>query len=71
MSIGSHIAFIGILYAGPRNLEKGILQFDYIPSLPTPILDIPINLGIAIKAEEILAFEPILSQLNITETNNG
>ena len=71
MSIGSHIAFIGILYAAPRNLEKGILQFDYIPSLPTPILDIPINLGIAIKAEEILAFEPILSQLNITETNNG
>lgn len=71
MSVGSQVSFIGVLYAGPKNLERGILTFDYIPTLPTPIIDVPINLGIAIKAQEILAFEPILQQQFTKETNNG
>lgn len=69
--LGSRIFLVGILFQGPQYTAHGNLIFSNIPNLPTPITQIPMNLGEAIKAEEILAFEQFFSQENNKETNNG
>lgn len=59
---GGRIKFIGVLYAGPTFAVNGEIVFTTIPTSPRTITQIPINLGIVIKASEILAFEPLLKQ---------
>ena len=60
---GARAKFIGVLYAGHQIPTNGKIAFTAIPTTPRTITDIPMNLGIAIKAEEILAFEPLLQNL--------
>lgn len=69
--VGSRIQFVGILFQGPQYTAQGNLIFSAIPNIPVPITDIPMNLGEAIKADEIFAFESILSEMMNKETNNG
>lgn len=64
INLGSRLLFVGILFQGPQYTTQGNLIFSAIPSIPVPITDIPMNLGEAIKAEEILAFEQLFSQKN-------
>lgn len=64
---GNQIKFIGILYKGIQYSANGILTVENIPNKLKSITNIPINLGVAIKAEEILAFEKML----IMEIENG
>ena len=61
---GSRILFIGILYGGPQFSAVGTLQLMNLPNSPEhiPVTNIPINLGIAIKAEKILQFESLFDQ---------
>lgn len=56
---GSRVGFIGILYGGPKYTTKGELILMDLPNRPRPIIQIPTNLGIAIKAQRILEFETI------------
>lgn len=71
---GSRIIFVGILYGGPQYSATGNFVLMNLPNMPQPrsLTPIPMNLGVAIKAELILAFEEKLSnqkQKNGDKTN--
>ncbi len=53
------ILFVGILFGGPQFTAQGILQFVNLPNIPHPVIQMPINLGIAIKSTELLEFENV------------
>ena len=57
LNIGSRIKLIGILSSGPQFTAVGSVTFATLPVMPKSITNIPINLGIAIKAQNIVAFE--------------
>jgi hypothetical protein len=63
--VGSRIKLLGILYAGPQHTASGDIVIQDIPttSKPIAISRIPNNLGLVIKAERLLDFEPILEKL--------
>lgn len=63
--MGNRIYLLGILYGGPQFDNRGILDFHVIPNSPTPIISMPINLGIIIKSERILEFENLLNQISV------
>jgi hypothetical protein len=60
--IGTRIALLGILYAGPQFTVEGEIKVLPIPTQmkPVPVSRIPVNLGIVIKARQILEFKPVL-----------
>lgn len=64
VNIASRIYLVGILYAGPQFSASGIITFANLPKVPTPVVNIPTNLGIAIKASEIFEFEKIFNRIN-------
>lgn len=63
--IGTRIALLGILYAGPQFTVEGEIKVLPIPTQmkPVPISRIPVNLGIVIKARQILEFKPIIKRM--------
>jgi V8-like Glu-specific endopeptidase len=63
--IGTRIALLGILYAGPQFTVEGEIKVLPIPTQmqPVPISRIPVNLGIVIKAKKILEFKPIIERI--------
>lgn len=70
ISLGTRVYLLGILYGGHEFNAKGILQFVNLPNTPVPVTHIPINLGLMIKAERILEFEPMIKNMiggNINE----
>lgn len=58
--IGNRIYLLGILYAGPQYSVRGVLQFSNLPNTPVSVINIPVNLGVIIKAERILEFEEVI-----------
>ncbi len=60
INIGNRLYFMGILFAGPLYSAEGDLVLANIPNMPKPLVDIPTNLGIAIKSSEILQFEKMI-----------
>lgn len=74
LKAGSRCIFIGILYGGPQYSAQGDLQLMALPNSHQihSVTQIPTNLGVAIKAERLLEFEPLLANLNNNkESNNG
>jgi hypothetical protein len=63
--IGKRIALLGILYAGPQYTVEGEIKVLPIPTRmrPVPTSRIPINLGIVIKAKQILDFKPVIEKM--------
>ena len=61
--MGSRIFFVGVLYGGPQYSASGTITFSNLPNVPKPIINIPTNLGIAIKSERILEFEEIFNKM--------
>ena len=59
MSLPPRIFLLGILYGGPEFEVNGTLKFTELPNIPTPVIKLPINLGIIIKAERIRDFETL------------
>lgn len=55
----SRIKLLGVLYAGPQHTVKGEVKVVMVPiqQKTVSIAGIPNNLGIIIKAEQLLAFE--------------
>lgn len=55
----SRIKLLGVLYAGPQHTVKGEVKVVLVPTQQkaVAIAGIPNNLGIVIKAEQLLAFE--------------
>jgi hypothetical protein len=60
--IGSRIKLLGVLYAGPQYTAEGELVVVNVPTQKKVMTasQIPINLGICVKAKRLLEFEPIL-----------
>jgi hypothetical protein len=63
--VGSRIKLLGILYAGPQYTAEGEIQIVNVPTVQKAITtsQIPSNLGICIKSECLLGFEPILQKI--------
>ena len=59
----SRIRLIGILYGGPQYKNTGKIVFNNIPTMPKPIIDTFINLGVAIKACRIKELEDLMKNL--------
>lgn len=59
---GTRIKLLGVLYAGPQFTVEGEVNLVPVPTRIVPIAATPmfLNLGLAIKAERILEFEPLL-----------
>ncbi len=59
----SRIKLLGILYAGPQHTVEGEVHVVYVPTQQkaVAIAGIPNNLGIAIKSEQLNAFENLVS----------
>jgi len=64
-NIGSRIALLGILYAGPQHTATGEIQIVNVPTQQKPVAfsRIPNNLGLVIKSGKLLDFDPILQKL--------
>ncbi len=60
--VGNRIKFLGVLYAGPMFNFDGRILFSNTPEGIKTKTAIPMNLGMVIKASEILAFEPLILQ---------
>lgn len=63
--IGTRVQLLGTLYAGPQFSVRGELDIVPVPTQmkPIPVSRIPINLGVVIKAKQLLDFKPILALL--------
>lgn len=63
--IGSRIKLLGILYAGPQFTAEGQIHIVNVPTHQTTVAlsQIPCNLGICVKAERLLEFEPVLQAM--------
>ncbi len=70
-SFGSQIKLIAVLYGGHEQTKAGALTFNNIPTMPKPIFAIPINLGVAVKANEILKFEDIFKPKHNDKTKDA
>lgn len=55
----SRIKLLGVLYAGPQHTVEGEVKVVFVPTQQkaVSIAGIPNNLGVVIKAEQLLAFE--------------
>ena len=63
--IGSRIKLLGVLYAGPQYTAEGQVEIVEVPTQQKPValFSIPTNLGICIKSQQLIGFEPVLRQL--------
>lgn len=59
---GARISLLGVLFAGPVYTAEGTIEVIDVPTRQVPIArsEIPLNLGIAIKASEILRFKEVI-----------
>ena len=59
---GNRVILLGVLYSGPMPAFKGAVQGQPISTEVdlVSVTNIPINLGCCVKADELLAFRPIL-----------
>ncbi|HHT7225278.1 S1 family peptidase [Bacillus thuringiensis] len=64
-TIGTRVALLGTLFAGPQHTTEGRIVTVDIPTrqVPVPVSTIPNNLGYVIKAKKILDFEPLIKEL--------
>lgn len=61
INLGKRLYFLGILYAGPQHSADGKVVFSSIPSIITRT-NIPNNLGLVIRSEELFVFEEELKK---------
>lgn len=61
-SVGNRFIFLGILYKGPTLDVNGDIRIVEVPTATTTVVTskLMINLGVAIKAEQLNGFRPIL-----------
>ena len=64
MTLGNRLYLLGILYGGHEFKANGVLRFSMLPNIPTPVTNIPINLGIMIKSDRILEFEDMFKRIS-------
>lgn len=59
---GNILALMGVLYAGPQYEADGQIVFNHIPTKGTAATstEVPMHLGVVIKASELRAFKPLL-----------
>ena len=64
VTLGNRLYLLGILYGGHEFKANGVLRFSMLPNIPTPVTNIPINLGIMIKSDRILEFEDMFKRIS-------
>ena len=59
ITIGNRFKLLGVLYAGPQQEAEGDIKIIPIPTVSKgkAIIEMPINLGYCIKADQLLYFE--------------
>ena len=62
LQIGQRLFLVGILYGGPQYNAEGEIVFSSIPTAKSKT-NIPTNLGVAIRSDELRVFENIISPL--------
>ena len=67
---GSRMKLVGIVYAVAQHMITGEMKIIDIPTVnkPISIMQIPNNLGVVIKANQLFAFEEIIANI-IRRTN--
>lgn len=62
---GDRLLLVGIVYAVAQHIVNGQLKIIQVPSANIPVAEtyIPNNIGVVIKAEKLLDFEEVLSNL--------
>lgn len=70
--VGNRVKLLGVLYAGPQFSAEGDIQIVNVPTHQKAIAvsRIPTNLGLCIRSERLLEFEPIL-QAAVAAENGG
>lgn len=66
LKVGTRIALLGVLYAGPQFTAEGEVKIMNVPTAKQKIVsisDIPMNLGMVINSEKLLDFEQMLHNL--------
>lgn len=65
MVVGARVKLLGVLYAGPQHTAEGRIQIVTVPTRQAPVAlsRIPNNLGLVIKAQRLLEFEPVLKKM--------
>lgn len=73
LCVGTRIALLGTLYAGPQHTATGEVKIIEVPTdtKPISISTIPNNLGLVIHAKKVLDFEPILKRIMNSSTSNA
>jgi hypothetical protein len=63
VALGVRNKLLGVLYAGPQHTVEGEIQIKNIPTGKRAVVasEIPINLGVVIKAKRILDFEKVIT----------
>jgi hypothetical protein len=71
--VGSRIALLGVLYAGPQRVASGEMRVVDIPTaqVSVPTIGMPINLGLVIKASRLLEFEDVLRSIVQAESDRA
>lgn len=66
MYIGNRVKLVGIVYAVAQHMVSGDLKIVDVPTLkkPIPVTKIPNNLGVVIKAKELLVFENVIKTIS-------
>lgn len=70
ITVGSRVMLLGVLHSAPQFTVEGTINFMNLPNIPTPSINMPINLGVAVKATEILKFEDVLNKMNGRTTHD-
>jgi hypothetical protein len=64
LTIGTNRMYLlGILYAGPQFKANGEIKIENISLKPKVVINIPMNLGVVIKAERLLDFKPTIMEI--------
>lgn len=66
MYIGNRVKLVGVVYAVAQHMVSGDLAIVDVPTLkkPIPVTKIPNNLGVVIKAKELLVFEQVIKTIS-------
>ena len=67
--VGSRIKLLGVLYAGPQFTAKGTVKVVTVPTQEKMMAEskIPLNLGLVIKSQELVAFDAVFQEITKAE----
>ncbi len=70
---GSRVKLLGVLAAEPQNTAPGVIAMGNLPTRRRPevLPGMPDNLGVVIKAQRLLEFDPVLAITDVPAAHTG